>query len=176
METLDGLRQALPAEEFMRECLGWWDEPEDGAGPPAIDLATWRRLGEGRPAPTRARWCSTSSRPVGAPPSASPAAVRAATPLLLVDVPRSRPTVATLKVHLGPGRARRRGRRCPDPVRQRGQRWDRRDHRLAARPGRRRSTLHRWELLTAKPKTPPPPPRRAERRRRPTTPIAHVGF
>lgn len=31
METLDGLRQALPPEEFARECLGWWDEPNDGA-------------------------------------------------------------------------------------------------------------------------------------------------
>jgi hypothetical protein len=38
--TVRNLRQELPAEEFMRECLGWWDEPDD-LGPPAVDLRRW---------------------------------------------------------------------------------------------------------------------------------------
>ncbi|MGZ6788372.1 MAG: hypothetical protein ACXVGQ_00310 [Mycobacteriaceae bacterium] len=29
LETLEGLRQELPPEEFARECLGWWDEEDD---------------------------------------------------------------------------------------------------------------------------------------------------
>lgn len=40
INTIRNLRQELPAEEFMRECLGWWEEPDD-AGPPAIDLRHW---------------------------------------------------------------------------------------------------------------------------------------
>lgn len=27
MQAIANLRQAMPPEEFMRECLGWWDEP-----------------------------------------------------------------------------------------------------------------------------------------------------
>ncbi len=31
LSTIAGFRQALPPAEFMRECLGWWDTPDDGA-------------------------------------------------------------------------------------------------------------------------------------------------
>ena len=31
LERLDDLRQALPPDGFARECLGWWEEPEDTA-------------------------------------------------------------------------------------------------------------------------------------------------
>lgn len=55
MDSIRDQRQALPAAEFMRECLGWWDEPEDGAGPPAINLSRWGRLSNPKaPAPSRA--------------------------------------------------------------------------------------------------------------------------
>jgi hypothetical protein len=42
METLDGLRQALPPEEFAREGLGWWDDEDKTAGKPVINLRTWK--------------------------------------------------------------------------------------------------------------------------------------
>jgi hypothetical protein len=32
LETLDGLRDELPPEEFARECLGWWDDAAVGGG------------------------------------------------------------------------------------------------------------------------------------------------
>ena len=35
------LRESMPADEFMRECLGWWDEAT-GDGP--ITLETWTSL------------------------------------------------------------------------------------------------------------------------------------
>lgn len=53
--TMDDLRQALSADEWFRECLGRWDEPGEGAGPPAIDLQQWSTLGQLQaPAPRRA--------------------------------------------------------------------------------------------------------------------------
>jgi hypothetical protein len=32
VQTIADLRQELPPDEFMRESLGWWDEPDAGAG------------------------------------------------------------------------------------------------------------------------------------------------
>ena len=31
MAAIEALRDALPPEEFVRECLGWWDDPADAA-------------------------------------------------------------------------------------------------------------------------------------------------
>lgn len=42
LETIRNLRQALPAEEFKRECLGWWDEL--GSRDAAIPLEKWAAL------------------------------------------------------------------------------------------------------------------------------------
>lgn len=41
MAAIAMLRQALPPEEFMRECLGWWDEPLADS---AIAADKWRDL------------------------------------------------------------------------------------------------------------------------------------
>lgn len=41
IRTLRGLRQELPPEEYMRECLGWMEDDESAAGPPAIELKLW---------------------------------------------------------------------------------------------------------------------------------------
>lgn len=55
VEKIRDTRQALPADEFMRECLGWWDDPDDSGGPPAIDAQTFAALAnKTAPAPTRA--------------------------------------------------------------------------------------------------------------------------
>lgn len=52
--TIANLRQELPPDEFMRECLGWWEE-QDESGPPAIDLRYWGGLSHPKTAaPTRA--------------------------------------------------------------------------------------------------------------------------
>jgi hypothetical protein len=52
--TIANLRQELPVEEFMRECLGWWEELDD-TGPPAIDLRYWGAMSKPKtPAPSRA--------------------------------------------------------------------------------------------------------------------------
>jgi hypothetical protein len=51
LQTIADMRQELPPEEFMRECLGWWDEADAGAGAPSAPAA-------GKPArdrPTDAR-------------------------------------------------------------------------------------------------------------------------
>ena len=40
MQAIANLRQALPPEEFMRECLGWWDEPMGDAPIPETTWAT----------------------------------------------------------------------------------------------------------------------------------------
>lgn len=40
LETLDDMRQAMPPAEFMRECLGWWDDPAEG-GEERLDEALW---------------------------------------------------------------------------------------------------------------------------------------
>jgi hypothetical protein len=31
LQTVADMRQELPPEEFMRECLGWWEDGDDGA-------------------------------------------------------------------------------------------------------------------------------------------------
>ena len=41
MSAIAALRNAMPAEEFMRECLGWWDEP---AGASVIPMDLWLDL------------------------------------------------------------------------------------------------------------------------------------
>lgn len=52
--TVRNLRQELPPEEFMRECLGWWEEQDD-SGPPAIDLRHWGAASQPKTAaPSRA--------------------------------------------------------------------------------------------------------------------------
>jgi hypothetical protein len=38
MQAIANLRMALPPAEFMRECLGWWDEP---TGEAVVSAATW---------------------------------------------------------------------------------------------------------------------------------------
>lgn len=44
MQAIANLRQALPPEEFMRECLGWWDEP---MGDAPIPEGLWSSLLDG---------------------------------------------------------------------------------------------------------------------------------
>lgn len=41
MQAIANLRAALPPDEFMRECLGWWDEP---LGDAPIPEALWQDL------------------------------------------------------------------------------------------------------------------------------------
>lgn len=41
IRTLRGLRQELPPEEYMRECLGWPEEAADGGGPPGLNSRRW---------------------------------------------------------------------------------------------------------------------------------------
>jgi hypothetical protein len=52
--TIRNLRQELPPEEYIRECMGKWDEPDE-LGPPTIDRQMWSDRGkQTNPAPTRA--------------------------------------------------------------------------------------------------------------------------
>lgn len=56
MQTLRNLRQEMPPEEYMRECLGWMDERAD-ARPPALNLKLWNDKtvrSPATPAPARA--------------------------------------------------------------------------------------------------------------------------
>jgi hypothetical protein len=46
LERMESFRKAMPAAEFGREELGWWDEPA-GAGRPAIDPDVWVTLKDG---------------------------------------------------------------------------------------------------------------------------------
>ena len=41
LRTVRNLRQELPPEEFMRECMGWPDNRDAAAGPPAINARRW---------------------------------------------------------------------------------------------------------------------------------------
>lgn len=43
LQTVADMRQELPPPEFLRECMGRWDEEEAGSGKPAIDLRTWSK-------------------------------------------------------------------------------------------------------------------------------------
>ena len=45
MQATLRLRHALPPSEFMRECLGWWDDPAGAAGG-GIDAAEWAVLAD----------------------------------------------------------------------------------------------------------------------------------
>lgn len=51
MAAIGALRAAMPAEEFMRECLGWWDEPLGSST--AFTAGRWERRVEHRPAGAR---------------------------------------------------------------------------------------------------------------------------
>ena len=42
LETLQAMRHAMPPEEFAREFLGWWDEPDSHG--PDIEAAAWQSL------------------------------------------------------------------------------------------------------------------------------------
>lgn len=54
IRTLRNLRQELSPAEYMRECMGWADEPSDCKGT-AVPLARWNVLGDANtPPPTRA--------------------------------------------------------------------------------------------------------------------------
>jgi hypothetical protein len=49
VEYIAAERRAMPPEEFGRERLGWWDEPEDQVKP--IPLLEWAHLGIAQPDP-----------------------------------------------------------------------------------------------------------------------------
>lgn len=54
LQTIRNLRQELPPVEFMRECLGWSEEPDE-ADPPALDVKRWNGMKDPSvPPPTRA--------------------------------------------------------------------------------------------------------------------------
>jgi hypothetical protein len=44
IEKIANTRHALPPEEFMRECLGWWETDAGEITSTAVDLKVWRRL------------------------------------------------------------------------------------------------------------------------------------
>jgi hypothetical protein len=45
LETVEGMRQSMPPDQFARECLGWWDEPTgDAVIPPNV----WAELHDAR--------------------------------------------------------------------------------------------------------------------------------
>lgn len=46
INTIRGFRRSMPPEEFLREFLVWWDEPDSGVGKPAIDLKAWGKRGD----------------------------------------------------------------------------------------------------------------------------------
>lgn len=71
MQTLEDLRQELPPEEYARECMGWWDEPNQAAD--AV-------FGPGR-------WEACAGEPLELPES--PAAIGVA-----VSVDRTRASIA----------------------------------------------------------------------------------
>lgn len=41
LQTIRDMRQAMPPEEYARECFVWWDDPEDGAGD-KVPATSWR--------------------------------------------------------------------------------------------------------------------------------------
>ena len=45
MQAIRRLRAALPPSEFMRECLGWWDDPA-GSRAGGIDAGDWAAIGD----------------------------------------------------------------------------------------------------------------------------------
>ena len=54
MERIEDLRQELLPEDFIRECMGRWDDPDD-SGAPTFDMRLWRTLkDEQAKPPTRA--------------------------------------------------------------------------------------------------------------------------
>lgn len=44
LERIADLRQELMAEDFIRECMGRWDDPTEGSGPPTLDRRRWTKL------------------------------------------------------------------------------------------------------------------------------------
>jgi hypothetical protein len=45
MAAVRALRDSLPPEEFVRECMGWWDDPADSSMA-GIDPAAWAACGD----------------------------------------------------------------------------------------------------------------------------------
>ena len=43
LETIEGMRQSMPPEQFRRECIGWWDEPA-GDTDPLVTADAWASL------------------------------------------------------------------------------------------------------------------------------------
>ncbi len=60
MDPIRALRQAMPPEEFMRECLGWWDDP---LGEAAIPPAIWATLSESESRIAGAARCAVDVAP-----------------------------------------------------------------------------------------------------------------
>lgn len=50
MAAIAALRDSLPPEEFVRECLGWWDDPGD-ASAAGIDPGAWAKCANADSAP-----------------------------------------------------------------------------------------------------------------------------
>lgn len=46
LERIADLRQELLPEDFIRECMGRWDDEGTVSGPPVFDVAAWRKLGD----------------------------------------------------------------------------------------------------------------------------------
>lgn len=44
VEYIEGMRRAMPPEEFVREFLGWWDEPIDAHS--GLDMEKWEQRGD----------------------------------------------------------------------------------------------------------------------------------
>lgn len=48
-DAIEDLRRSMPAEEFMREILVWWEDPPEGGG--VLDLDVWAGLNTGNQVP-----------------------------------------------------------------------------------------------------------------------------
>lgn len=53
-DAIEDLRRAMPPEEFMRECLVWWEDPLAGGG--VIDLGLWGALTRKVGTPVQPAW------------------------------------------------------------------------------------------------------------------------
>lgn len=55
LDRIADMRQELMPDDFIRECMGQWQDPDGARGPAAIDLRSWQALGDkDQKAPTRA--------------------------------------------------------------------------------------------------------------------------
>jgi hypothetical protein len=226
LERIADLRQELTPDDFIRECQGQWEDPDQAAGSPAIDARLWRRLGDkSAPAPRRAvvnlvvapDRSRGSIGVVGDGPDGKALGMVHVRPWreLVTVLTRLRSNIDVLEVSLHP--SSQAGVLIPElkaagigfkplvhqdlargcaatqmaVIEERlmhldqaevsaavavartryvneAEVWDQRDHRLEISPIVAISTaLHRWDLATARPKTPPAPPRRAAGRTAP---------